>query len=399
MQWLSLLRRPTLRPAVYLLIAIGGLLLTTVVLYFSGWVSFAFAARLAVLVWTPYLLTAPLVWRFSGSFPIAEGKVIGNILVHAGGTVVFVVLCEMLHMGLIVTILGPPELPFPPRFELFPRGVSPPPDFPAGPPPFNSPIRQRPLPPGFVMKAQFHIAVYGLIVITSHLVSSMQRLRQRERQQALLQVELTQARLQSLQSQLHPHFLFNTINTISALIYERPKTADEMLANLSDLLRVTLDQKQQPETTMENELLVLGFYLDIQLVRFGHWLRIEQNVPAEVLDALVPAFILQPLVENAIEHGISLSKGPGIITLYAEKANNHLVLQVRDNGPGLVPDQLKAIGNGIGLSNTRNRLLTLYGRESTLHFHSETSKGSCVEIRIPFHLTPVSVAAEPGTRA
>lgn len=245
------------------------------------------------------------------------------------------------------------------------------------------------------VRTQFNIPIYWLIVSVAHLVGYSARLRQREQQQALLQGELTQARLRALQTQLQPHFLFNTLNAISALIREQPRAAEEMVGNLSDLLRVTLDQEQAAETTLENELLVLGFYLDIQLVRFGHCLRIEQNVPADVLDGLVPAFILQPLVENAIEHGIRHSQN-GVITLEARRVEDRLQIQVCDSGCGVPPDQLGTLPDGIGLGNARTRLRTLYGANHRFELGCASSGGLCVKLEIPFHIAPIVPPAPPA---
>jgi LytS/YehU family sensor histidine kinase len=137
-------------------------------------------------------------------------------------------------------------------------------------------------------KALFSIAIYWLIVSLAHLTRYSARLQQREQQQAILQAEVNEACLESLQMQLQPHFLFNTLNTISALIPEQPRMADEMIGNLCDLLRLTLDQKDQPESSLREELHLLGCYLQIQLVRFNGRLRINQQVEPEILDALVP---------------------------------------------------------------------------------------------------------------
>lgn len=363
------------------------LLMTAILLYGSGWFTIPLASRVAFLIWAPYTLTIPLVWRLAREFPLTDRRKWRNLLIHVGATIGFVMLCEVIHRGMATTI-WPPR----PRLDGFES-----PRFPPGfmrPPPqgrlFSSGF--WPPPPRFFMKAQLHLAIYWLIVSTTHLVGYSRRLRQREQQEAHLYAELAQARLQSLQGQLQPHFLFNVLNSISALIYDCPKLADEMLNNLSDLLRVTLDQKQQPETSLENELLVLGFYLDIQRARFGDRLRIEQNVSPNVFNALVPAFILQPLVENAIEHGISGNSGIGLITLKAWRQDRHLCLEVNDNGCG-VCNKHQPHGRGIGLSNTRRRLRTLYGEDHQIDLSYQVPTGFRVELKIPFHLEPVPISA------
>ncbi len=378
----------------YLVAALAGLLLTVCLIYVTGWVTFNLAFKLALVAWTPYLLTAPLVWRLAQRFPLERAVWWRHLWIHLPATVAFIALAEALQFGVAATVL---ELP-PPQFG---RNFDSPPIHRIDklePLPLPSPEYRSRKPPMLgrmaPMRAQFNIPIYWLIVSVAHLAAYSTRLRQREQQQALLQGELTQARLQALQTQLQPHFLFNTLNAISALIREQPRAAEEMVANLSDLLRVTLDQTQEAETTLEHELLVLGYYLDIQLVRFGRRLRIEQSVPADVLDGLVPAFILQPLVENAIEHGIGHAES-GFIRLEARLVEDRLQIQVCDSGCGGAPDQVSKLPDGIGLGNTRTRLRTLYGIHHRFELFRAPSGGFCVELEIPFHLSPMLPNAIP----
>jgi len=183
--------------------------------------------------------------------------------------------------------------------------------------------------------------------------------------------------------QLHPHFLFNTLHAISTLVYKDPKGADEMIANLSELLRATLDTSDQQEIPLRKELDLLERYLEIQQVRFGDRLRIRKEVDPQTLDASVPTLILQPLVENSIKHGIEPRPGPGEIVIGAHRRGTALQLSVRDNGNGVEEHPAKD-GSGIGLSNTRARLEQLYGKEAKLTLSRPSNGGCSVELELPF---------------
>jgi two-component sensor histidine kinase len=207
-----------------------------------------------------------------------------------------------------------------------------------------------------------------------------------------LETRLVEAQLQSLQRQLHPHFLFNTLNTISGLIRTDPDGADVMIDRLGDLLRMTLHKSGIQEVSLKEELEVLQKYLEIERTRFGNRLNVEMHVQPETLDAQVPSLVLQPLVENAIRHGIAPNARPGWIAVHAERAAGELVLQVLDSGDGLPPDRLMALNRGVGLDNTRARLAHLY-RERYEFTFSNLERGFCVTIRIPFEVeTPAGVS-------
>ena len=202
---------------------------------------------------------------------------------------------------------------------------------------------------------------------------------------AHLETRLVEAQLQALQRQLHPHFLFNTLNTVSGLIRTDPDGADRMIDRLGDLLRMTLHKSGIQEVSLKEELDVLGKYLEIERTRFGDRLTVEMNVQAETLDAQVPSLVLQPLVENAIRHGVAPNARPGWIAVHADRDDEELVLQVLDNGDGLPPDRLMALNRGVGLDNTRARLAHLYRDRFEFTF-SNLERGLCVTIRIPFEV-------------
>ena len=200
-----------------------------------------------------------------------------------------------------------------------------------------------------------------------------------------LETRLIEAQLQSLQRQLHPHFLFNTLNTISGLIRTDPDGADQMIDRLGDLLRMTLHKSNIQEVPLKEELEVLQKYVEIEQTRFGSRLNVEMQIQPEVLDAQVPSLLLQPLVENAIRHGIAPNARPGWIAVHAERDGEELLLEVRDSGDGLPPDRLMALNRGVGLDNTRSRLEHLYHARYEFTF-SNLERGFCVTIRIPLQI-------------
>jgi sensor histidine kinase YesM len=227
-----------------------------------------------------------------------------------------------------------------------------------------------------------------------HGVEFYRRLRARERQALILEQRLTRARLDALTAQIRPHFLFNTLNSITTLIRRDPEGAERMVMQLADLLSATLRSPEEQEISLREEMDLLDSYLSIMQVRFGSRLSVERDVSASVTDALVPAFILQPLVENALEHGIARRPGPGRITIAASRNNGSLELTVGDDGPG-IDDAASSPGNGIGLANTRKRLAELYSGRASLTIRSRTGEGTDVHIAIPFRAT--SYAARDKT--
>jgi len=208
-------------------------------------------------------------------------------------------------------------------------------------------------------------------------------LRGREQQAhaAVLQAQLAEARLDALRMQIHPHFLFNTLHAISAMVERNPSGVRKMIARLSELLRHTTDAHAVDEVPLRDELALLDKYIDIMQIRFQDRLTIERTIDPESLDALVPNLILQPLLENALEHGVSRAKGEGRIEIVAESRNGELLLRVHDNGPG-VAEKTRA---GVGLANTRARLSQLYGESAELRLTSIPGGGTTAEIALPLH--------------
>lgn len=201
---------------------------------------------------------------------------------------------------------------------------------------------------------------------------------------ATLERELTQTKLDTLRSQLRPHFLFNTLNAISVFVKEDADKAQEMILRLSTLLRRSLDEEAH-EVSLENELAFVNDYLDIQRGRFGDRLAIDVSVDPAMLGANVPVFLLQPLLENAIEHG--RSEGTSSVALSVRGHDDMLHITVTDDGPGVGP--IGPLRERVGLRNTRERLRHLYGARATVHLSSTLPAGARVEILIPLHARAV----------
>jgi|tagenome__1003787_1003787.scaffolds.fasta_scaffold20719774_1 two-component system LytT family sensor kinase len=196
---------------------------------------------------------------------------------------------------------------------------------------------------------------------------------------ATLERSLAEARLEALRLQLHPHFLFNTLNAISAFVPGEPERAQRMIARLGELLRRTLNGGSASELSLAEELDVLSPYFEIQRVRFGDRLTIDLDVPGEAAHALIPTLMLQPLVENAVEHGVKRTLGGAVVRLKAERAGDRLRLELSDNGPGLGGTR-----DGVGLANTRARLKELYGEAHRLELQSLATGGTTVRLELPF---------------
>src|SRR5262249_11577184 len=219
------------------------------------------------------------------------------------------------------------------------------------------------------LRAALDVLVYWSLVSLCQTITNFRSSQERERRAAALEARFTSAKLQALRMQLNPHFLFNTLNSIAALVYVNPRAADEMLGDLSELLRRSLNSMEEQEVPLAQELEFIGGYLSIEQKRFGERLRLEQSVPDELMKALVPALILQPLVENAIRHGIEPRRGPGLISIEAKREDKQLHLIVRDNGRGLpAAGSNSSVRRGIGLANTQARLQGLYGQDQSFSF-------------------------------
>lgn len=227
--------------------------------------------------------------------------------------------------------------------------------------------------------------VYWVLVMLSHALDYYSRYRSGELRASRLEAQLAQAQLQALKMQLHPHFLFNTLNSISELIYKNPDTAEQMVTQLSDMLRLSLDKVGVQEISLKQELEFLNKYLEIEQTRFAERLKVSMEIQPDTLDAYVPNMILQPLVENAVRHGIAPRSGGGHIEIHARRDDGMLRMEVRDDGRGLTEDAPHiSLNGGVGLANTRARLEHLYGVTHRFKLSSPPGHGLTVSLTIPF---------------
>jgi len=240
---------------------------------------------------------------------------------------------------------------------------------------FNALNPTEPRPWSMILFGGFYadMLAYWASVGVIHAIEYYRESRERE-------LEATRLALENLRAQLQPHFLFNTLQSISTLIHRDAAAADRMLTDLSELLRLSLRSSASQEVPLRDELGFLDRYLDIMRVRFGDRLRILVDAAGDVRDALVPSLVLQPIVENAITHGMADRPDVGHVSVRARRNGPALWLEVSDDGPGLAAPA--GNGNGIGLANTRERVARLYGTSGSVDLL--TDRGLTVRISIPF---------------
>jgi two-component system LytT family sensor kinase len=204
---------------------------------------------------------------------------------------------------------------------------------------------------------------------------------------------LLAAKIEALKSQINPHFLFNTLTSISSLIRSEPDTARTLIIKLSALLRRLL-RSHEHFVTLRDELDSIDEYLDIEVVRFGPKLKVIKQIDPDMLELIVPSMILQPLVENSIKHGLSRKMGSGSITIRSQREHGRAIIEVEDDGMGFLPDRLdQPMSTGIGLSNVRERLRVIYGTAYQLTLTSEPGKGTCARIEVPELATADQITA------
>lgn len=306
----------------------------------------------------PALLLPTVVWM-ARRFPLDAGNRIRNLLVHLAGGLTFAVarFAGMTTVRLVLWsgVIKPPAV----TWWVY---------------------AQR----NFLLDLDWCLMVYSAIVGASHALAYYHESQERKLKEAHLETRLIEARLKTLEAQLHPHFLFNTLHAISTLVHRDPESADRMISRLSDLLRITFDRGGEPTVTLKEEIEFLQKYLDIEQTRFQDRLSVRVDVDPDVFDAEVPRMILQPLVENAMKHGIAPRVEHGHVHISAGRDGDRLWMQVRDNGGGLHGGTLKKLRTGVGLSNTRARLECLYPGHHRLEF-ADLQGGLAVRVDIPFH--------------
>jgi len=235
--------------------------------------------------------------------------------------------------------------------------------------------------PLLVKTFPFNLLIYGVIISVSHAIDYYRKYHERTVHTLELEKHLTEARLQALLRQLKPHFLFNTLNGIASLMHSDVEAADRMLVRLGELLRITMSHPGQPRTPLREEIAFIEKYLEIERIRFRDRLAVEYDIDPAVLEAEVPSLLLQPLVENAIRHGIERQARPGRLVLTAHATPEGVELTVHDNGAGLPPGGFTR--EGIGLGNTRARLRELYGDRHRFELANHPDGGLIVRVTLP----------------
>jgi signal transduction histidine kinase len=311
------------------------------------------------LDWLLYAVLTPVVFRVSRRLPLQRPHLARNIALHVAGAlgmcVAWAVLGTLLRLG------------------IFPHAAD---------------AAAKTVWLGFVSwvftTLPFGVGVYFSLVGIQHAFFYFAQTRERETQAARLAAQLSEAQLGALRMQLNPHFLFNSLNAITVLVRDgNTADASRMLELLSDVLRQVLRTDETHETALSQEWEFLQRYLAIEQVRFSDRLRLRFEIDPAIVSAAVPRFLLQPLVENALRHGIARRADAGLVQISAYRDHDRLVLTVQDDGPGLptIPDS----GAGVGLSNTRARLAALYGAEATLQVANAELGGVIATVRLPYH--------------
>ena len=238
----------------------------------------------------------------------------------------------------------------------------------------------------------YELIIYVMILAVGFARAYYRRLQERRVQATELRAQLTEARLQALRMQINPHFLFNTLNAVSGLVERDPKGVRTMVARLSALLRHTLGQdgsNGRQEVPLHQELNVLDDYLEIMHVRFADRLQVDRDIDDDARDALVPDLILQPILENAIKHGVTPQEDGGHVHIGARRRGDYVRLTVEDDGPGMSGDGLPEVSDGIGLRNVQERLQQLYGDNHRMNIRPGAQGGLVVELWIPYHTEPL----------
>lgn len=365
----------------------------------------------ALFDWGPWIVFSPLVLWLAERLPIGQKTWRWAVPIHLAACILVVTLIEtgMSSLNLRREFFHGPG-PRPGRAMMVrpdsPPSESarpiPPPNVPGNPGNLDGPrnsgepdMHDRPPPPPnfmwfrFIDRARFAVPIYWMLVAVAHALAQQRRSVDRERRALRAEALLAEARLIALQAQLNPHFLFNTLNTITQLVYDNPEGAEEMITSLSELLRAVLAAQNRREVTLDEEIELLERYFSIQKVRFADRLNIRYEIEPSAANIAVPTLLLQPLAENAIKHGITPDRSPGTVYVRAKtKEKNQLCIEIADTGgqPNGAPDDAGRkleFREGVGLANTRARLETLYPGRHVFALERAAEGGVLVRIEIP----------------
>src|SRR5438067_13448411 len=320
---------------------------------------FISALRLNLVQFYVWAILSPLVFRFSRRFPIELRPLnVRNLLLYFPALISFAGIHQVIHLAVLLSITPRWRQKYPALTDCY-RAY-------------------------FAFGFYIDLIIALLIVIAVHALLYYQSFRASELAQSSLKTDLAQAQLRALKMQLHPHFLFNTLHSISSLVLEDPPKANSMIARLGDFLRLTVDNSNQQLVSLKEETEFLRCYLEIEQVRFGDRLTVAFELEPQTLSAQVPHLILQPVVENAIQHAIAPRATRGHINIEAKRLNNLLRLEVRDNGPGIALNGDLLGTEGVGLSNVRARLHQIYGSDFRFELMNGRDGGLTVVMEIPF---------------
>ena len=311
------------------------------------------------LDWYIWGLLFPLIWWVSETFPLGRRKLLSRIPIHlaCGVIVSLIFVLLMLVKSSLLAGLGAGQVSF---------------------------ANIRRLSAYLLGGIELFLLPYFAIVAFLHAVSYYNKYRERQLKTTRLEAQLALAHLDMLKMQLQPHFLFNTLNAISALMHRDVDAADRMISLLSDLLRFSLEKDDRHQVSLQSELEFLNRYLAIEKIRFRDRLTVDLDVDSECMPAQVPRLILQPLVENSIKHGIAMRSAAGHIGIRGRHAGDRLRIEISDDGPGLTGQKIR---EGIGLANTRARLDQIYGGDHRFELRNGDAGGVVAHLEIPFEET------------
>jgi signal transduction histidine kinase len=304
--------------------------------------------RVALPTWYAWAILAPAIWWLARRLPLDRDHRLRNLALHLGANAIAVVVASAL-VNLVRLAFGMSAGDW--RLQ-------------------------------WMTSINTVLIGYWVIVLGAHAYGAYQDHREASLRAAALSGELARSRLDALRAQLHPHFLFNTMNAISAFVRESPENAEVMLSDLAELLRFSMEDSGAPLVPLEREMAFVRRYLAIQQTRLGERFTASVDIADDVREAEVPALLLQPLVENAVEHGIARRRGPGRLWIRAERRGGEVVVTVANDGPPVTSEALDPDGWRIGLRNTRDRLRQRYGSER-LRLSPRAEGGVEAEVRIP----------------
>ena len=381
------------RASVWAEVGVLTLLWVTIALVFwlqnaliDGW-PWPIALRLAVFDWGPWIVLSPFVLWLGRIAHIDQRTWRWAVPLHFGACLATVVLFEVIfsygaerrafaHFGQIHRMP-----PYGQGVDDTGFGVPP---APLQPPPRMWATFRRPAAHRF-SHARFTFPVYCVLLAAAHAMAFHRRSLERERQAMRAEASLAEARLAMLQAKLNPHFLFNTLNSITHFVRESPQQAEDMIAALSELLRSVLANAEQREVSFATEMGFIESYLAIQQIRFGERLQVTREIDPGALSAAVPTLLLQPLVENAVIHGIAPQRAGGKLTIKAARQDDRLRIEIADTGVGLdAPRSSRRPSSGLGLGITRERLSSLYDGGHRFELGANPGGGALAVIDIPF---------------